>query len=411
MQVICGEHPPDLISHDVALLVKNPGIPYHVAPLVLAATLGIETVTEVEVAWHVCGTRHVIGITGSNGKTTTTTWIGQVLDEAGMSTVVAGNIGRALSDVAANLNKNDWLVAELSSFQLMGTNSFAPHISVLLNFAETHLDYHGTMQNYVAAKAKLFMSQNAEDVAVINVDDERVCRLIPNMRAQIIPFSSQKTLEMGVFLRDGVIIARLLPGIESEEVAIVAASELGIPGRHNVENALAVCAATLAAGVSVEVLRSCLRSFRGVEHRLEWVAEKAGVRYYNDSKATNPQATIKAIDGFAGNVVLVAGGLDRGSDYIELLDIFREKVKVVVTIGQTRDKLTHVAQIAGVPRFIAVDGPGEAGRTLREAVRLAASWAEPGDVVLLSPACASWDMFTSYEERGRIFKESVHNIV
>ncbi len=411
IQVICGSHPDDLVTSEVSLLVKNPGIPYSAPSLVQAASCGIEVVTEVEVAWHVSATRQVLGITGSNGKTTTTTWIGQVLAQAGLSTVVAGNIGRALSDVATDLQVDDWLVAELSSFQLMGTAAFAPRIAVLLNFAETHLDYHGTMEAYVAAKANMFVAQTSDDFAILNADDERVCGLLPSIRAQHVMFSMKTELTCGVFLRDERMVARNIPGLHEHEVEIIATSELGIPGRHNVENALAVCAATLVAGVPVEVLRARLRDFRGVEHRLEWVAEKAGVRYYNDSKATNPQATIKAIDGFAGNVLLVAGGLDRGSDYMELLDIFADKLKALVTIGQTREKLLKVAQSAGVSKCYAVEGAGETALTLREAVRVAAEWAEAGDIILLSPACASWDMFTSYEERGRIFKESVHNIV
>jgi UDP-N-acetylmuramoylalanine--D-glutamate ligase len=405
--VICGHHPDDLLDPDVALVVKNPGIPYSVPPLVRAAELGLEVVTEVEVAYQVCATAHIIGITGSNGKTTTTTWIGEALAAAGMRTTVAGNIGLALSDVAASLRADDRLVVELSSFQLLGTQTFRPQIAVLLNFAETHLDYHGTMEHYVAAKLRLFQAMTS-GYAVLNADDARVCALIPDIRAQVVLFSRTQALAQGVFVQNGMITARF----GADEQSILPTAELGIPGQHNVENALAVTAAALCAGVPASVLREVLRSFRGVEHRLEWVRTVDGVRYYNDSKATNPQATMKAIDGFAGGVILLAGGLDRGSDYMELVEPFAAKLKGIVTIGETRGKLALVAEKAGVSLRAVIDGAGgeQAPATIGEAVRLAAAWAQSGDVVLLSPACASWDMFTSYEVRGRIFKESVHTL-
>ncbi len=411
--VICGEHPLDLPSADVALLVKNPGIPYKAPPVARAMQMGIEVVTEVEVAWQILQTRNVIGITGSNGKTTTTTWIGEVLRAAGYQTTVAGNIGRAVCEVAPHLQNDDWLVTELSSFQLLGIKQYTPHIAVLLNFTETHLDYHGTMTEYVAAKARIFAAQSSTDIAVLNHDDQLVWSLAKGLQAQVFPFSMRNQLDYGVFVRDGQMIVRPLPQWSDKydkSFELLAVAELGIPGQHNVENALAVSAAAIAAGVSIDVLRDILRAFRGVEHRLEWVNERAGVRYYNDSKATNPLATIKAIDGFAGDVVLLAGGLDRGSDYMELLDIFSAKVKALIAIGSTRAKLANVARLAGVPQVIEIETLATAEQTLQLATEQAAAIAQAGDVVLLSPACASWDMFTSYEVRGRIFKESVHNI-
>jgi UDP-N-acetylmuramoylalanine--D-glutamate ligase len=336
-----------------------------------------------------------------------------VLRAAGNKTTVAGNIGRAVSEVAPHLRDDDWLVTELSSFQLLGMRDFTSHIAVLLNFAETHLDYHGTMAEYVAAKARIFAGQSHTDIAVLNRDDELVWSLAQGLQAQVFPFSMRNELDYGVFVRDGQIIVRPLAqslALYHEQIELLAVAELGIPGQHNVENALAVSAAAIAAGVSIEVLRDVLRTFRGVEHRLEWVTEREGVRFYNDSKATNPQATIKAIDGFAGEVVLLAGGLDRGSDYMELLDIFSAKVKALIAIGSTRAKLAHVARLAGVAQVIEMESRTTAEQTLQAATEQAASIAKSGDVVLLSPACASWDMFTSYEVRGRIFKESVHNI-
>ena len=408
IQVICGHHPDDLIDQNVSLVVKNPGIPYHVEPIQEAQNKGIEVVTEVEVASFLCATKNTIGITGSNGKTTTTSWIGKLLEASGRSTIVAGNIGRALSDVATDLNAEDWLVLELSSFQLMGTQQFAPHIAVLLNFAETHLDYHGTMTEYVAAKAKIFAAQTIRDFAIMNWDDELVKSLSPQVQAQIIPFSSKQKLSQGVYIENHQIVANW-PGFGIIE--IIETSELGIPGHHNVENALAVCAVALAAQVPLTSIREVLHQFRGVEHRLEWVRTHGDIQYYNDSKATNTQSTIKAIDGFAGNVILIAGGLDRGSDYLELTSLFREKCKAVIALGETKEKLKKVAEQAGVAHVITIDEHADANLALHKAVQFANRLAESGDTILLSPACASWDMFPSYEVRGRIFKEAVHNLL
>jgi UDP-N-acetylmuramoylalanine--D-glutamate ligase len=418
--VICGGHPDDLISPDTALLVKNPGIPYSVSVIQTALSLGVEVVTEVEVA-YLLSPVPIIGITGSNGKTTTTTWIGELLEEAGLKPLVAGNIGRPLCEAALEADMDNLLVAELSSFQLKGTSAFRPKVAVLLNLAETHLDYHGGMDDYIASKAKLFANQTAEDTAVLNWDDP-VCRaLADKIRARVLPFSLTDPLESGVFVdppypQDGAddgadktrVIVWRRPG--EPDKRIVPVSELGIPGRHNTANALAAIAACLAAGAAPETFVAKLRSFRGVEHRLEYVTTLQDVRYYNDSKATNPTATTMSVRSLAGPIILLAGGLDRGSDYMELLPLFRERVKAVVAIGETRGKIAHVAELAGLSAVKTVEPEENAEATLRRAVREAASLAEPGDVVLLSPACASWDMFKSYEQRGRIFKESAHTL-
>ncbi|CAM3728038.1 UDP-N-acetylmuramoyl-L-alanine--D-glutamate ligase [Cohnella lubricantis] len=424
LSIVCGGHPDDLVTEQTALLVKNPGIPYTAQPIRRAAELGVETVTEVEVA-GMLSPAPIIGITGSNGKTTTTSWTGALLEAAGLTPIVAGNIGRPLVDAAQEATAHNWLVAELSSFQLKGTSAFRPRIACLLNLAETHLDYHGSMEDYVASKAKLFANQTSDDTAVYNADDPVVREVAERSEARKLPFSLTQRLPVGVSIEPplpavkpgesapeepGVVRWIVYRAEDGSERRIAEVAKLGIPGRHNVMNALAAVAASLAAGASPAALKKPLEEFRAVEHRLEYVGEFHGVRYYNDSKATNPVATATAVASFPAPLVLIAGGLDRGSDYMELLPVFRDRLKGLVAFGQTRDKMRKVADAAGLTSVIIVEPEGDAADTLRLAVKEAARLAEPGDTVLLSPACASWDMFPSYEVRGRIFKESAHTL-
>ncbi|RAP76658.1 UDP-N-acetylmuramoyl-L-alanine--D-glutamate ligase [Paenibacillus montanisoli] len=422
VSVICGSHPADLISPETALVVKNPGIPYTSPPVKQALELGIEIVTEVEVA-YLLSPAPIIGITGSNGKTTTTTWIGELLEAAGLNPIVAGNIGTPLCEAAQTAASGNWIVAELSSFQLKGTSAFRPRIGMLLNVVETHLDYHGGMEDYVASKAKLFANQTAEDTAILNADDP-VCRELMQSgttQARILPFSTTQELTYGICVTPPFPADLTTPAGDEERRIVwrdeqgeahdlLAVQELGIPGRHNTANALAAIAASIAAGAAVDTLLEPLRNFRGVEHRLEFVCRRNNVAYYNNSKATNGTATIIALRSFPSRIVLIAGGLDRGSDYMELLPHFRDQVKAVVAIGETRGKIAEVARLAGLTTIKVVEPVEDAESTLRLAVREAAALAEPGDTVLLSPACASWDMFKSYEDRGRIFKQSAHNL-
>ncbi|KRF32164.1 UDP-N-acetylmuramoyl-L-alanine--D-glutamate ligase [Paenibacillus sp. Soil787] len=408
ISVVCGFHPESLMHEGVSLVVKNPGIPYTIEPLRKAEELGIEVVTEVEVAYQFCEAP-IIGITGSNGKTTTTTLIGLMLDAAGLSPVVAGNIGRALTEAAPEVTADNWMVVELSSFQLKGTTAFRPTIALLLNVYETHLDYHGSMDDYIASKAKLFANQTEEDTAILNWDDEVCLSLIPSLKAKLFPFSMKEKLVFGVYFDVETEVIVYANGIGQVQ-PIMPASEMGIPGSFNVENALAAAAAAITAGVQLDAIADVLRSFQGVEHRLELVRELKGVTFYNNSKATNAAASIKSIEAFNQHVVLIAGGLDRGSDYMELLPTFRERIKGIVTLGQTKEKITHIAELAGISRIETVDTAKDAADAVSQAVQLAWQMSEPGDIVLLSPACASWDMFPSYEDRGRMFKESVHNL-
>jgi UDP-N-acetylmuramoylalanine--D-glutamate ligase len=426
ISVLCGYHPDDLITEETALLIKNPGIPYTSPPIQRAEELGVEVITEVEAAYWL-SPAPIIGITGSNGKTTTTSWIGEILRSAGLKTIVAGNIGRPLCEAAMEATPDEWIIAELSSFQLKGTAAFRPRIALLLNIAETHLDYHGDMDDYVNSKIKLFDNQTEDDVAVINWDDPE-CRAISSLLvAQLFPFSLYEKLEAGLYIdppfaRDsnGSLVAEsdqgaverqiILRQVNGEETAILPVAELGIPGVHNAANALAAIAASISAGVTLEALVEPLREFDAVEHRLEFVREVNGVQYYNDSKATNAVATTIAVQSFSAPIVLIAGGLDRGSDYMELEPLFREKLKALVAFGQTSEKLSHVAKLAGLTKVETVEPSEDAESVLQQAVKQASAIAEPGDIVLLSPACASWDMFASYEQRGRIFKDSAHTL-
>lgn len=408
ISVVCGFHPESLVHEGVALVVKNPGIPYAVEPIRKAEELGIEVVTEVEVAYQFCEAP-IIGITGSNGKTTTTTLIGLMLDAAGLKPVVAGNIGRALTEATPEVTADNWMVVELSSFQLKGTTSFRPTIGLLLNLYETHLDYHGSMEDYIASKAKLFDNQTAADTAILNWDDEVCRRLMPSLKAKQFHFSMKEKLSFGVYF-DAETNCLVYANGQASIQSIMPSSEMGIPGSFNVENALAAAAAAITAGVELSTIAGVLRSFKGVEHRLELVRELDGVTFYNNSKATNSAASVVSIEAFNQPVILIAGGLDRGSDYMELLPTFRERIKGIVTLGQTREKISHIAELAGISKVQTVDTAKDAADAVSQAVQLAWQMSEQGDIVLLSPACASWDMFPSYEDRGRMFKESVHNL-
>lgn len=398
VSVITGGHPEDIVHEGLDLLIKNPGIPYSSSPVAKAIQLGIPVITEVEVAYQLTQAP-IIGITGSNGKTTTTTLVGEILKETGLSLVVAGNIGLALTEVIESVHSDQWIVAELSSFQLLGTQQFRPTIGVLLNLYQAHLDYHGTFSEYVQAKTRMFANQRPDDFAVINYDQDEVRQLVQQIVARIFPFSLDQRLEEGVFVNDGNIVIRYAGTIAT----VCAVSEVLLKGRHNLQNALASVAVTYLAGAKVEAIATVLRRFGGVEHRQEFVATKKGVEYYNDSKATNTEAAARAIGAFGKPVILIAGGLDRGTDFAELVPHLRDHVQAIVTIGQAAEKLTQAAEKAGVQtRRRAID--------LEEAVSIAADLAGPGDIVLLSPACASWDMYQSFEERGRIFKDTVHRM-
>jgi UDP-N-acetylmuramoylalanine--D-glutamate ligase len=339
----------------------------------------------------------IVAITGSNGKTTTTTLTAEILTAGGLSTLVGGNIGTPAISLADRAKHDTVIVLEVSSFQLETIQTFRPKIAVVLNVTPDHLDRHRTLEVYVDAKARIFENQRSDDFAVLNEDDPTCVTMAARAQAQIFWFSRQKEVKQGAWVRDGNILFRDSAG----QREIMQVSEIPLKGAHNLENVLAAVCASALMGCAPEKIRQAVRNFKAVEHRLEYVATIRGVDYYNDSKATNVDATIKALESFPANIHLILGGKDKGSDYSVLNDLLRQRVKRVYTIGAAAAKIE--SQIQGVEVVHA--------ETLENALRKANAVAQPGDVVLLAPACASFDQFKSYEHRGKVFKEIVRGLV
>jgi UDP-N-acetylmuramoylalanine--D-glutamate ligase len=394
IRVICGGHPLELLDEPFDLVVKNPGIPYTNPMVKKAMEKGLPVVTEVELAYHI-SEAPFIGITGSNGKTTTTTLIFEMLREGEKRPLLAGNIGMVACEVAKKAEAGNWLVTELSSFQLAGIRDFRPRISVLLNIFDAHLDYHGTKEAYAQAKANIFKNQTNEDYAVINADDELVMQLAEDIHAQKIPFSTTKALDRGAYIKDGFIYWN--------NEAVIAVGDIVLPGKHNLENILAAVSVAKLAGVDNKAISQVLTTFTGVKHRLQYVATIDGRKFFNDSKATNILATQKALSAFEKDaVILLAGGLDRGNEFDDLLP-YLHNVKAIILFGQTAPKIARVAKQAGIETIEYVDN-------VEKAVPVAYQLSEPGDVILLSPACASWDQYKTFEQRGDIFINAVHKL-
>lgn len=397
VELALGGHPAELAHRPWQFVAKSPGIPYHQPFIAELAKMSHVIVTDVEIAGWL-EQRPIYAITGSNGKTTTTTLVGEMLKASGMNPIVAGNIGTPVCDVVAK--PGDVLVLEVSSFQLEGTATFRPHGAALLNFYPAHLDYHGSYEAYQRAKWKLFANQTPDDVAVLNWDQSLIRDRAGQLAASVHGFS----LEGAPFADGvGVIDGELVFVRAGERTPLLPVDQVALPGRHNLQNAAAAAALALAAGASEGAVAHVLRTFQGVEHRLEFVREVAGVRYYNDSKATNPDAARQALRSFPGGIVWIAGGLDRGLSFDSLLPDVAGRVRAAVLLGETREKLRDMLARAGVSSCAFAS-------SMDEAVRAASRMAQPGDVVLLSPACASWDMFPSYEVRGSMFKEAVHRL-
>ena len=397
--MVCGEFTKEL-SENTELLVLSPGVPTDL-PFVLALKeQGVPVWGEIELAYQIAGGKF-IGITGTNGKTTTTALTGEIMKQWYKDVFVVGNIGIPYTELAEQIKEDSVTVAELSSFQLETVQEdFVPDVSMILNLTPDHLNRHYTMENYGRAKLNVAKHQTKEQTCILNYEDAMLQEYAKELACQILWFSSRQKLENGLYL-DG---NRILYAKNGEITEICKTEELNIIGLHNYENAMAAIGAALCMDVPLEALRTGLKNFHAVEHRIEFVATKRGVDYYNDSKGTNPDAAIKGIQAMSKPTLLIGGGYDKNSEYDEWIAAFDGKVKHLVLIGQTKEKIAETARRMGVESVVLMD-------SFEEAMEFCVSHAEPGDAVLLSPACASWGMFKNYEERGRMFKDYVKGIV
>ncbi|WAA13683.1 UDP-N-acetylmuramoyl-L-alanine--D-glutamate ligase [Fervidibacillus halotolerans] len=393
IQVVCGYHPDKILEEGFSIVVKNPGIPYSNPVIQDAMRRGISVITEVELAYQI-SEAEFIAVTGTNGKTTTTTLIYEMLNRANLSPLIAGNIGTVASDVAKKAGKENQIVIELSSFQLMGIDHFKPKISVLTNIYDAHLDYHGTREAYVQAKKNIMKNQGSGDFFITNFDQDECRSIAKETEATVVPFSTRMDLDNGACIKDGFVYFQGEKLIDLQSILL--------PGKHNLENILASVAAAKLAGATNDAIRDALTTFRGVNHRLQFVQEVNGRFFYNDSKATNILATKMALSSFSRPVILLAGGLDRGYEFDDLIPHLKN-VKAMITFGQTKEKLNKAAQKAGIKSIISVEN-------VEEAVMRAYPLSKEGDVILLSPACASWDQYKNFEERGDIFIQAVHKL-
>ena len=394
-----GKDPKPGVKYEAVIM--SPGAPLTIPFVVEAEHNGAEVISEIELAYRLGKGQHV-AITGTNGKTTTTTLTGEIFEEAGKKTKVVGNIGVAVVREAVNADDDTVFVTEVSSFQLEPIVQFHPHISAILNLTPDHLDRHKTMQGYIDAKARIFENQGPDDYFVVNKDDAPTWELAGRAKATVVPFSRKEVLDFGAYVEDGVIVVKDKEGVVHQ---VCGAKELHIPGAHNLENALAATAIAFCAGISTEVIARVLRDFAGVEHRLELVRVVDGVKYINDSKGTNPDSSIKALEAMETPVLLIAGGYDKKSSYEEFIKAFDGKVKKLLLLGVTAPAIRDTALALGYPEADIL-----MCKDMDECVRQAAKLAVEGDTVLLSPACASWDMYSSYEQRGAHFKSCANNI-
>lgn len=390
--IIVGSHPLSVLD-GMEIVVKNPGIPYDNPIVKEAEKRNIPIVTEIELAYYLTN-GDIIGITGSNGKTTTTTLIYEMLAESKKPVKLGGNIGIAASETARETKKGEWLVLELSSFQLQGIERFKPKISVLINLFEAHLDYHKTFENYTNAKFNIVKNQTETDYFVYNYDDESIVNELAAVKAKLVPFSVRHRLEDGAWATEESIYFKNEKVMDRKDIVLV--------GEHNLENILAAVAAVKLSGGTNEGIQTVLKKFSGVKHRLQFVDKVNGRLFYNDSKATNMLATQKALRSFQQPVILLAGGLDRGNEFTDLLPYLKH-VKGMVVFGETKDKLIKLAKEADIEHVKSV-------KNVREAVGEAYAFSEEGDVILLSPACASWDQYRTFEERGDMFIQAVHKL-
>jgi UDP-N-acetylmuramoylalanine--D-glutamate ligase len=379
------------------LIVVSPGVPLDTPELVQARNLGRPIIGELELAARFLKGQ-ILAVTGSNGKTTTTSLIGEILEKSGIRTQVGGNIGVPVVALIEGSTDDTWNVLEVSSFQLETTEQFHPRIAVILNITPDHLDRHGTLENYALAKERIFLEQNQDDYCILNADNARAASAAARTKSGVYWFSLKHPVEQGAWVENDSIVFRRAPDAAPESIAPL--TSIPLKGDHNIENVLASVCAVRLAGASIESIRKAVEEFKAVEHRLEFVATVNGIDVYNDSKATNVDATAKAIAAFPGHIHLILGGKDKNSDYTELNDLLRARVKALYTIGSAAAKIE--SHLRGVV-------PIHSCETLDRAVAAIAAAAHPGDIVLLAPACSSFDQFENYEQRGRVFKQLVHD--
>ena len=398
VEIILGELSDEVLDR-LELVVLSPGVPADLPVVLKMKEKEIPVWGEVELAYRV-GKGEVLAITGTNGKTTTTSLLGEIMKAYREDVQVVGNIGTAYTSVALDTTEDTVTVAEISSFQLETIEKFHPKASAITNITEDHLNRHHTMEEYIRVKERITENQTMEDVCVLNYEDEVLRafgeKLIGEQKVQVLFFSSLRALQDGIYCQDGTIwLAE-----NGEREPVVHTDELKILGQHNYENVMTAVGMAYYAGVPMDVIRKAVCAFQGVEHRIEYVCEKNGVVYYNDSKGTNPDAAIKGIQAMNRPTLLIGGGFDKQSTYESWIRAFDGKVKYLVLIGETREKIAETARREGFHEILMAEN-------LKEAVKICADKAEPGDAVLLSPACASWDQFDSYEQRGDLFKEYV----
>lgn len=399
LEIVLGELTEEIITR-VEYCVISPGISLEQPFVKQIQRAGIPIWSEIELAYHY-GKGNIIAITGTNGKTTTTALVGEIMKNwvGENRTFVVGNIGTAYTGMALQTKEDCVVVAEISSFQLESAITFHPHVSAILNITPDHLDRHKTMECYIAVKESITKNQTKDDFCVLNYDDEVLRAFGETISIPVVYFSSRHELEEGVFLKENTIYSRF----DGYETIVGAVNEFHLVGQCNYENIMTAVAIAHCMNVPEEIVAKTIRAFKAVEHRIEFVAEKNGVRYYNDSKGTNPDAAIQAIKAMTTPTILIGGGYDKGSDYTEWIQTFGSKIKKLLLMGATAHKIADCAEKNGFHNYQFVD-------SMEEAIQIASKYAQPGEAVLLSPACASWGMFPNYEVRGKIFKDLVHKL-
>ena len=402
VRFILGRNPNTDEVQDIDMAVVSPGVPLDLDYIMAIKNNRKKVISEIELAYQAGLKKNIrfVGITGTNGKTTTTSLVGEIFKAQGVETYVVGNIGNPAIEAVEMAGDGAVLVTELSSFQLESIDMFSPTASTVLNLTEDHLNRHHTMENYAMAKARIFENQVDDTVCILNYDDPITRSMAEDCHADVVFFSRKDKFERGIYLDDD---NNIIVNNEIEEIALLKADQLSLPGGHNLENCMAAIGLTLALGVEIEVLVKVLKTFKAVEHRLEYVDTVKGVKYVNDSKGTNPDSTIKAVQSYKDPIILIAGGYDKGSDFNELFEIAKDYVRSVVILGQTGDLIEDTARKHGFTDLYRVND-------LKEAVEKSAQIAKEKDIVLLSPACASWGMYNNYEERGGEFKNLVADL-